>query len=142
MYELVHTGTYMVCTSEWCDYTGFRGKQRDALDAALRDMVWPSPGSDSEQEHEDHGVPPEDKELFETPDADAMEETISKFVDRLEQQVRRGFTEIHTFATHWFSLVPLKTKRRHKAAQPDLNEKMGCDGTYSYVTVYTGIYHV
>ena len=38
------------------------------------------------------------------------------------------------------------TKWRHKAAtlqlQPDLNKKMGCDGTYSYVTVYTCIYHV
>ncbi len=65
----------MICTSEWCDYTGFCGKQCDAV---LRDMVWPSPGSDSEQEHGDPDVPPEDEELFETPDADAMEEAISK----------------------------------------------------------------
>ncbi len=70
-YEQVHTGTYMVCTSEWCNYTGFCGKQHDA---ALLDMVWPSHGSDSEQKQGDPDVTPEDEELFETPDADAMEE--------------------------------------------------------------------
>ncbi len=95
----------MVCKSEWCYSTGFRGKQRDA---ALRYMVRPSHGSDSEQEQGDPDVPTEDEEFFETPDADAMEEAISKFVNGLEQQERRGSTAIHTFATLWFSSVPLR----------------------------------
>ncbi len=43
----------MVCTSEWCYSTGFRGKQRDAT---LRDMVRLSHGSDSEQEQGDPDV--------------------------------------------------------------------------------------
>ena len=64
-------------------------------------MVRPSHGSDTEQEQEqeqrDPDVPPEDEELFETPDAYAMEEAISKFLDGLEQQERRGFTEIQTY---------------------------------------------
>ena len=77
----------MVCTREWCDYTGFRGKQRNAV---LRDMDWPSHGSDSEQEQGEPDVPPEYEEFFDIPDADAMEEAISKFVDGLEQQEKRG----------------------------------------------------
>ncbi len=102
------------------------------------------PCATSELEHGDPDVPLEDEELFETPYANAMEETISKFVDRLEQPERRGFTENHTFATHWFSSVPLQWRRNGvtRQRQPDLNEKMCCDGTYSYVMVYTGIYHV
>ena len=83
----------MVYTGEWCKYAGFRGKQ---LDAVLRDMVPPSHGSDSEQEQGELDVPPEDEEFFDAPDADAMKEAISKFVNGLEQQERRGFTEFHT----------------------------------------------
>ena len=63
-------------------------------------MVRPCHGSDTEREQEQDGdpdVPPEDEELFETPDADAKEEAISKFLDGLEQQERRGFTEIQTY---------------------------------------------
>jgi hypothetical protein len=94
-YEWVHTSSYMVYTSEQCEYAGFRGRQRDAV---LCDLVPPSHGSespsDSEQEKGEPDVPFEDEEFFYAPDADAMEEAISKF--GLEQQERRGFREIHT----------------------------------------------
>ena len=60
----------------------------------LRDNVLPFPGSDSEQERGDPDVPPEDEELFETSDADAMEEAISKFVDGLERQASLKFRPI------------------------------------------------
>jgi hypothetical protein len=60
-------------------------------------MVRPSHSSDSEQEQGDSDGPPEDEEFLETSDADAMEEAISKFVNGLEQQERRGFTESHTY---------------------------------------------
>jgi hypothetical protein len=58
-YVAVHTGTYMVCASEWCESTGFQGKHRDA---ALRDMVRPyHMEQEQEQEQGDPDVPPEDE---------------------------------------------------------------------------------
>ena len=35
-YALEHTSAYMVCTSNLCQYTGFRGEYRDAV---MRDIV-------------------------------------------------------------------------------------------------------
>ncbi len=64
-------------------------------------MVPPSHGSDLEQEQGEPDVPPEDEEFFDTPDADAMEKAISKFVNGLEQQERRGFTKINTYLQLW-----------------------------------------
>ncbi len=80
---------YMVCTSLVPIYRskGFQGKHRDAV---MRDIVLLSHGSDSEQAHDqgDPDVPLEDEEFFDRPDADDVEEAISKFVNGLEKQLR------------------------------------------------------
>ena len=44
----------------------------------------------------DRGIPcPEDNEFFDRPDADTMEEAISRFMDGLEAQERCGFNDLH-----------------------------------------------
>ena len=44
----------------------------------------------------DRGEPcPEDNEFFDRPDADTMEEAISRFMDGLEAQERGGFNDLH-----------------------------------------------
>ena len=56
------------------------------------------PPLSSEQQHDERDpdpCPPEDEECFEAPDAESMEEAISKFVDGLEAQERSGFDDIH-----------------------------------------------
>jgi hypothetical protein len=72
---------------------GFRGAHRDA---ALREVVQPPLCSGQlDDERDSDPCPPEDEELFEVPDAESMEEAISKFVDGLESQEHSGFDNIH-----------------------------------------------
>jgi hypothetical protein len=63
-------------------------------------MVPPSHGSNSEQAHGqgDPDFPPENEEFFDRPDADDMEEAISKFLNGLKKQERSSFKEIHSYS--------------------------------------------
>ncbi len=84
---------YFVCTcSETC-FTGFRGMQAYAAwckQAGARYTAgtcrsgqwqgWTLPGG---------------QEFFDRPDADTMEETISRFMNVLEAQERGGFNDLH-----------------------------------------------
>ena len=64
---------------------GFRG---DHCDATLRDAVelLRPLGSESDQEHEDMDPDPcpEDGELFDSPDAESIDEAISKFMEGMQ----------------------------------------------------------
>jgi hypothetical protein len=91
--QTIHTVIYndKPCTKTYITVyvgiAGFRGAHRDAT---LRDAVEPPRplGSDSEQQHEDMNPDPcpEDEEFFNSPDAESMEEAISRFMEGMERQ--------------------------------------------------------
>ncbi len=80
---------------------GFRGIHRDIL-----------PAVDTEQE-EDEGDPnpcPEDEDDFLRPDAEGMEEAISRFLDGMEGQEQNGFKHMHSFLAKLPMPVPTKCR--------------------------------
>jgi hypothetical protein len=83
-----YTGMYITIYN--C-IAGFRGAHRDAT---LRDAVEPPRplGSESDRQHEDMDPDPcsEDEEFFYSPDAESMEDAISKSMEGMERQESSG----------------------------------------------------
>ena len=82
----------MVCMSQY--RTCFRGAHRDATLRDAVELLRPL-GSESDQEHEDMDPDPcpEDGELFDSPDAESMDEAISKFMEGMQES--SGFQNIN-----------------------------------------------
>jgi hypothetical protein len=72
----------------------------------------------------------QDEEFFVRPDAAGMEEAISKFLDGLEGQERRGFEEMHRF----LATLPVPTPQESEG----MKHAAALEG--KYITVYTCIY--
>jgi hypothetical protein len=91
-----YTGMYITIMIYNC-IAGFRGAHRDAT---LKDAVEPPRplGSEPDQQrHDDMDPDPcsEDEECFYSPDAESMEEAVSKFMEGMEGQESSGFQNIN-----------------------------------------------
>ena len=89
-YERVHTGMYTFCRSLISLFdTGFRGSHRD--DA----MQAPAPAHTSCMDGDPRPCA-EDENFFESrPDAEDMEEAISKFMEGMEREECTGYNALH-----------------------------------------------
>ena len=76
--------------------TGFRGSRRDQDKQAGGPVSTKPPDTDDDER--DGSPCRQDEEFFQGgPDADAMEEAITNFLDGLEGQERSGFKDLHRF---------------------------------------------
>ena len=75
-------------------YTGiFAGFRAARLDAQMEEGPEGTPPSSDPDGGDPHPCP-EDDEFFGVPDAESQEEAINRFMEGLEQQERRGFSQI------------------------------------------------
>ena len=88
--------TYSACTYSVHGIAGLRGSRCDEDIQAGGNVSTQPPVTDDEER--DYNPCSEDEEFFqEGPDADAMEEAITKFLDGMEGQERSGFKDLHSF---------------------------------------------
>ncbi len=92
MYTLYILSTYLQTTAN----AGFRGARRDE-DILAGGPVSMQPHVTDDAEGDDNPCT-EDEDFFQgRPDADDMEEVITKFLDGMEGQERSGFKDLHRF---------------------------------------------
>jgi hypothetical protein len=101
-------------------------------------------------------LPAGDGECFDAPDADSMEEAISKFVEGLDSQERSGFDDIHRLGLPVSLTKAISEASKERAAENRRRCKAGKAGfkvkevfdsictdyipsVYRYLLAYTGI---